>query len=89
LFYFRNLHSNGSLSAARDGRKSTVVISQFPVSSWFDMFSDNTYADAESAPAIPGHCGFSLTWHHLLIVILELMPAEKNSKRLPNYFIKN
>ncbi len=30
----------------RDGRKSTVVISQFPVSSWFDMFSDNTYADA-------------------------------------------
>ena len=31
---------------SRDGRKSTVVISQFPVSSWFDMFSDNTYADA-------------------------------------------
>lgn len=31
---------------ARDGRKSTVVISQFPVKSWFDMFSDNTYADA-------------------------------------------
>lgn len=30
----------------RDGRKSTVVISQFPVSSWFDMSSDNTYADA-------------------------------------------
>ena len=30
----------------RDGRRSTVVISQFPVSSWFDMFSDNTYADA-------------------------------------------
>ena len=30
----------------RDGRKSTVVISQFPVRSWFDMFSDNTYADA-------------------------------------------
>lgn len=30
----------------RDGRKSTVVISQFPVNSWFDMFSDNTYADA-------------------------------------------
>ena len=31
---------------ARDGRKSTVVISQFPVSTWFDMFADNTYADA-------------------------------------------
>jgi len=30
----------------RDGRKSTTVISQFPVSSWFDMFADNTYADA-------------------------------------------
>ena len=26
--------------------KSTVVISQFPVSTWFDMFADNTYADA-------------------------------------------
>mgnify|MGYP001218602411 CR=1 FL=1 len=24
----------------RDGRKSTVVISQFPVSTWFDMFAD-------------------------------------------------
>lgn len=31
---------------SRDGRRSTVVISQFPVSSWYDMFSDNTYADA-------------------------------------------
>ena len=30
----------------RDGRKSTVVISRFPVSTWFDMFADNTYADA-------------------------------------------
>ena len=30
----------------RDRRKSTVVISQFPVSTWFDMFADNTYADA-------------------------------------------
>ena len=30
----------------RDGRKSTVVISQFPVSTWFDTFADNTYADA-------------------------------------------
>ena len=30
----------------RDGRKSTVVISQFPVSTWFDMFADSTYADA-------------------------------------------
>ena len=30
---------------SRDGRRSTVVISQFPVSSWLDLFSDNTYAD--------------------------------------------
>lgn len=30
----------------RDGRKSTVIISQFPVNTWFDMFADNTYADA-------------------------------------------
>ena len=26
--------------------RSTVVISQFPVSTWFDMFANNTYADA-------------------------------------------
>ena len=30
----------------RDGRKSTIIISQFPVKAWFDMFADNTYADA-------------------------------------------
>ena len=30
----------------RDGHRSTVIISQFPVKSWFDMFADNTYADA-------------------------------------------
>ncbi len=30
----------------RDGRKSTVGISQFLASTWFDMFADNTYADA-------------------------------------------
>lgn len=31
---------------ARDGRKSTIFISQFPIKSWFDMFSDGTYAAA-------------------------------------------
>ena len=31
---------------ARDGRASTIVISQFPVESWFDFFQDNTFADA-------------------------------------------
>jgi DNA replication protein DnaC len=30
----------------RDGRKSTLIISQLPVSKWFDMFADSTYADA-------------------------------------------
>ncbi|MBD5476843.1 MAG: ATP-binding protein [Lachnospiraceae bacterium] len=30
----------------RDGRRSTIIISQFPVKAWFDMFKDGTYADA-------------------------------------------
>lgn len=30
----------------RDGRKSTILISQFPIKSWFDLFRDHTYADA-------------------------------------------
>lgn len=30
----------------RDGRRSTIIISQSPVKSWFDMFKDGTYADA-------------------------------------------
>ncbi|MDO4266797.1 MAG: ATP-binding protein [Eubacteriales bacterium] len=30
----------------RDGRRSTILISQFPVRSWFDLFHDHTYADA-------------------------------------------
>lgn len=30
----------------RDGRKSTILISQFPVKTWFDLFSEHTYADA-------------------------------------------
>ncbi len=30
----------------RDCRNSTMVISQIPVSNWYDMFKDNTYADA-------------------------------------------
>ena len=31
---------------AREGVKSTVVIAQLPVSSWYSLFGDNTYADA-------------------------------------------
>lgn len=30
----------------RDGRKSTIIISQFPVKTWFDLFHEHTYADA-------------------------------------------
>lgn len=30
----------------RDGKRSTIIISQLPVSDWFDLFSENTYADA-------------------------------------------
>ena len=31
---------------SREGRKSTIFISQLPVSAWYDLFQDNTYADA-------------------------------------------
>lgn len=31
---------------SREGRKPTIVISQLPVSSWYELFKDNTYADA-------------------------------------------
>lgn len=30
----------------RDSRKATVIASQFPVMRWWDLFKDNTYADA-------------------------------------------
>jgi DNA replication protein DnaC len=30
----------------RHGRKSTIIVSQLPVSSWFDVFSDETLADS-------------------------------------------
>lgn len=31
---------------ARDSRKSTIIISQIPVEKWYQLFGDNTYADA-------------------------------------------
>lgn len=31
---------------SRDNRHSTVIVSQLPVKSWYDLFADNTYADA-------------------------------------------
>lgn len=30
----------------RDSRKSTIIVSQFPVLKWWDLFQENTYADA-------------------------------------------
>ncbi len=30
----------------RDGRKSTIIVSQFPIKVWFDLFKEHTYADA-------------------------------------------
>ena len=31
---------------SRDCRKSTMIVSQIPVSKWWELFKDNTYADA-------------------------------------------
>lgn len=31
---------------AREGRRSTIVISQLPVDQWYDLFKESTYADA-------------------------------------------
>ena len=31
---------------SRDNLKSTVIVSQLPVKSWYDLFADNTYDDA-------------------------------------------
>ena len=30
----------------RDSRKATIIVSQFPVLKWWDLFQENTYADA-------------------------------------------
>ena len=31
---------------SRDSRKATVIVSQLPVLRWYDLFDDNTFADA-------------------------------------------
>ena len=31
---------------SRDNQKSTIIVSQLPVKAWYDLFADNTYADA-------------------------------------------
>lgn len=38
----------------REGKGSTMIISQLPVSAWYDLFKDNTYADACMERAIRG-----------------------------------
>ena len=53
----------------RDGRHSTVIISQFPVKNWFDMFKDGTYADACLARITDGRHSYRIeigvkTIHH-------------------------
>lgn len=44
----------------RDGRKSTIIISQFPVNSWFDLFKDHTFADACLSRITDKHHSFRL-----------------------------
>lgn len=39
---------------SRDPHKSILMISQFPVSSWYDMFQDHTYAEACLARLLSG-----------------------------------
>ncbi len=39
---------------SRDPHKSILVISQFPVSSWYDMFQDHTYAEVCLARLLSG-----------------------------------
>lgn len=44
----------------RDGRKSTIIISQFPIKSWFDLFKEHTYADACLSRATDRHHSYRL-----------------------------
>ena len=43
---------------ARDCRKSTIIISQIPVDKWYQLFGDNTYADACLSRMTPKHTDF-------------------------------
>ena len=55
---FRNLFE---LIDAREGRRSIIVISQFPISSWYTLFKDNTYADSCMDRLV--HIAFRLEFH--------------------------
>ena len=39
---------------SRDPHKSILIISQFPISAWYDMFQDHTYAEACLARMLSG-----------------------------------
>lgn len=43
IYHCRSLFE---LLESRDGRYSTIFISQYPVSAWYELFSDPTFADA-------------------------------------------
>ena len=55
----------------RDGRRSTIIISQFPIKSWFDLFREHTYADACLARITDKRHSYRLEMngirHHLLL----------------------
>lgn len=46
---------------AREGRRSIIVISQLPISSWYTLFKDNTYADSCMDRLV--HKAFRLEFH--------------------------
>lgn len=46
---------------AREGRRSIIVISQLPISSWYALFKDNTYADSCMDRLV--HKAFRLEFH--------------------------
>ncbi|MDR0347981.1 MAG: ATP-binding protein [Tannerella sp.] len=43
----------------RHGRKATIIASQLPVSSWFDVFSDETLADSVFDQMVSLHINLS------------------------------
>ena len=45
----------------RDCRKSTVIVSQLPVIKWWDLFGDNTYADACLSRMTHRHIALNVT----------------------------
>lgn len=45
----------------REARKSTIVISQLPIASWYTLFKDNTYADSCMDRLV--HRAFRLEFH--------------------------